>query len=101
SQLDRVKRIKSLAGRISKQQGVDVSMVERAAELSKADLLTAMVGEFPDLQGVMGRYYALNDKEQPEVANAIEQHYRPRFAGDRLPESPTACVLALADKLEA
>jgi glycyl-tRNA synthetase beta chain len=73
---------------------------ERAAELSKADLLTAMVGEFPELQGVMGRYYALHDGEQREVADAIEQHYRPRFAGDKLPEGPIACAVALADKLD-
>ena len=60
-----------------------------------------MVGEFPELQGVMGRYYALHDGEPPAVADAIEQHYRPRFAGDRLPEGPIACAVALADKLDA
>ena len=76
-------------------------LAERAAWLSKADLLTGMVGEFPELQGVMGRYYALHDGEPREVADAIEQHYRPRFAGDALPESPVACAVALADKLDA
>jgi glycyl-tRNA synthetase beta chain len=73
---------------------------ERAAELSKADLLTGMVGEFPELQGVMGRYYALHDGEPREVADAIEEHYRPRFAGDKLPEGSIACAVALADKLD-
>ena len=100
SQLDRVKRIKSLAEKIARTLGADVSLVERAAELSKADLLTDMVGEFPELQGVMGRYYALYEKEPLEVANAIEQHYWPRFSGDRLPEGMSACTVALADKLD-
>src|SRR6185369_1273957 len=61
---------------------------------------TGMVGEFPELQGTMGRYYALHDKEPAAVADAIEAHYRPRFAGDRLPEGPIACAVALADKLD-
>jgi glycyl-tRNA synthetase beta chain len=100
TQLDRVSRIKSLAERIAKALDVNAGPVARAAHLCKADLLTGMVGEFPELQGVMGRYYALNDGEPAEVANAIEQHYRPRFAGDRLPEDLTACILAIADKLE-
>lgn len=100
SQRDRVLRITSLAQRISAELKADVTLVKRAAELSKADLLTGMVGEFPELQGIMGRYYALHDGETEEVASAIEQHYRPRFAGDRLPEGMTACALALADKLE-
>lgn len=72
----------------------------RAAELSKCDLSTDMVGEFPELQGVMGRYYALAAGEEPEVAAAIEDQYRPRFAGDTLPESDTGAVLALADKMD-
>jgi glycyl-tRNA synthetase beta chain len=100
SQRDRVLRITSLAQRIAAALKTDVALVKHAAELSKADLLTGMVGEFPELQGIMGRYYALHDGESEEVANAIEQHYRPRFAGDRLPEGMTACALALADKLE-
>jgi glycyl-tRNA synthetase beta chain len=79
----------------------DVLQAERAAELAKADLLTGMVGEFPELQGVMGRYYALHDKEPAAVADAIEAHYRPRFAGDRLPEGALACAVALADKMDA
>src|SRR5467141_2001061 len=101
SQLERVQRIKLLAGEIARALRADVMQTERAAELSKADLLTAMVGEFPELQGVMGRYYAVHDGEQREVADAIEQHYRPRFAGDKLPEEPVASAVALADKLDS
>jgi len=101
SQLERMQRIKLLAGEIARSLRADVMQAERAAELSKADLLTAMVGEFPELQGVMGRYYALHDGEQREVADAIEQHYRPRFAGDKLPEGPIASAVALADKLDS
>ena len=101
SQLERVERIQLLAGRIARALGADAAAAERAAWLSKADLLTGMVGEFPELQGVMGRYYALNDGEPREVADAIEAHYRPRFAGDALPEHPVACAVALADKLDA
>jgi len=100
SQLERTQRIKLLAGEIARSLRADVMQAERAAELSKADLLTAMVGEFPELQGVMGRYYALHDGEPREVADAIEQHYRPRFAGDKLPERPIACAVALADKVD-
>jgi len=101
TQLERVERIQLLAGRIARALGADAAAAERAAWLSKADLLTGMVGEFPELQGVMGRYYALNDGEPREVADAIEAHYRPRFAGDALPEHPVACAVALADKLDA
>jgi glycyl-tRNA synthetase beta chain len=106
SQLDRVQRTKILAGMVARLLGAAdepaeraAGLAERAAELAKADLLTGMVGEFPELQGIMGRYYALHDGEPPEVADAIEAHYRPRFAGDRLPESLVACAVALADKL--
>jgi len=101
SQLDRVQRIKLLAGKIARLLGADALQAERAAELAKADLLTGMVGEFPELQGIMGRYYALHDKEPAAVADAIEAHYRPRFAGDQLPNSGIACAVALADKLDA
>jgi glycyl-tRNA synthetase beta chain len=101
SQLERVQRIQLLAGAIARRLGADAAAAERAAWLAKADLLTGMVGEFPELQGVMGRYYALHDGEPPEVADAIEAHYRPRFAGDALPQHPVACALALADKLDA
>ncbi len=76
------------------------SEVQTATRLSKADLVTDMVGEFPELQGIMGRYYALNDGHSAVVADAIEDHYKPRFAGDTLPRSPVGMVAALADKLE-
>jgi glycyl-tRNA synthetase beta chain len=101
SQLDRVMRIQMLSGHIARSLSADVAAAERAAWLSKADLLTGMVGEFPELQGVMGRYYALNDGEPRLVADAIQGHYRPRFAGDRLPDDEVACAVALADKLDA
>jgi len=101
TQLERTERIQLLAGKIARALGADAALTERAAWLAKADLLTDMVGEFPELQGVMGRYYALHDGEPKEVADAIEAHYRPRFAGDRLPEGNVACAAALADKLEA
>jgi glycyl-tRNA synthetase beta chain len=101
SQLERVARIEALAGKIAAQLKADTAQTQRAARLCKADLLTGMVGEFPELQGVMGRYYALHDQEAPAVADAIDAHYRPRFAGDRLPEGPIACAVALADKLDA
>lgn len=100
SQLDRVQRIQLLAGSIARRLKADASFAERGAWLSKADLLTGMVGEFPELQGLMGRYYALHDGEPAPVAEAIEAHYRPRYAGDRIPESPVSCVVALADKLD-
>jgi glycyl-tRNA synthetase beta chain len=99
SQLERVERIQLLSGRIARALGADAGLAERAAWLCKADLLTGMVGEFPELQGVMGRYYARHDGEPAEVADAIEAHYLPRFAGDRLPQGPIACSVALADKL--
>jgi glycyl-tRNA synthetase beta chain len=101
SQLDRVRRIQLLAGRIARLLGTGVAHAERAAWLAKADLQTGMVGEFPELQGIMGRYYALHDGEPAVVADAIEAHYLPRFAGDRLPAHAVACAVALADKLDA
>ena len=80
--------------------GAFVAHAVRAARLAKTDLVTDMVGEFPELQGTMGRYYALNDGEDVLVAEAIEDHYKPRFAGDSLPRSDVGLVVALADKLE-
>ncbi len=77
-----------------------VARARRAAELCKCDLLTAMVGEFPELQGIMGTYYALADGEESEVATAIREHYQPRGAGDELPATETGTTLALADKLD-
>ena len=100
TQLQRVMRLQQLAGTVAAMLGADRSLAERAGWLAKADLLTGMVGEFPELQGVMGRYYALADGEPEQVAGAIEQHYRPRFAGDSLPQGPVACAVALADKLD-
>ena len=100
SQLDRVKRITKLAGAIGSLIGANGELVRRAAYLCKTDLLTEMVGEFPELQGIMGCYYARHDAEPKEVAEAIEEHYKPRFAGDNLPIGNVARAVALADKLD-
>ena len=100
NQAQRIDRLQTIAAHIAEQLGADRATAERAARLAKADLVTEMVGEFPELQGTMGKYYAVLDGEQPEIAAAIEQHYQPRFAGDKLPESPIATAVALADKLE-
>jgi glycyl-tRNA synthetase beta chain len=101
SQLERVQRLEKLAGGIAQLLEVDARLVARAALLCKADLLTEMVGEFPELQGIMGRYYARHDHEPAEVADAIEQHYWPRTAGGELPRHPVAVCVALADRLDA
>jgi glycyl-tRNA synthetase beta chain len=101
SQRQRVARIAALAREIAPATGADPALAERAALLAKADLVTDMVGEFPELQGTMGRYYAQHDGEPPAVADAVAQHYWPRFAGDALPEGAVAQAVALADKLEA
>lgn len=102
SQGQRMQRVRAIAGEIADR--IEPSrprpFAERAALLAKADLLTDMVGEFPELQGIMGHYYALHDGEEAQVAEAIEDHYRPRFAGDDLPRNDVGLVLALADKLE-
>ncbi len=102
TQGERVERVRALAGVIGGLLSDDAlaRRADQAAQLAKADLLTDMVGEFPELQGTMGRYYALNDGLGDEVADAIEDHYKPRFAGDALPRSATGVVVALADKLE-
>ncbi|MGD9786767.1 MAG: glycine--tRNA ligase subunit beta [Sulfuricellaceae bacterium] len=100
TQLERVRRVTKLAGEIARKLGADATQAERAAHLAKADLLTDMVGEFPELQGIMGRYYAAHDGEPEAVSRAIEQHYQPRFAGDALPEDNIGAAVALADKLE-
>ena len=100
SQFDRSERIAGLATQVAEKIGADPAFTRRAAQLSKCDLLTNMVGEFPELQGTMGKYYAEHDGEPPEVCNAIEEQYLPRFAGDRLPSTPTGRALALADKLD-
>ncbi len=101
TQAERVDRLRRLATRIAPLLGADAALAERAAQLAKADLVTDMVGEFPELQGLMGRYYAEHDGENPAVAAAIEQHYWPKVAGDRLPEEGIAQAVALADKLDA
>jgi glycyl-tRNA synthetase beta chain len=102
SQGDRVERVRQIARGIGASLGGPALAAEadRAAQLAKADLLTEMVGEFPELQGIMGGYYARHDGEPAAVADAIEDHYKPRFAGDTLPRHPSGVCLALADKLE-
>jgi glycyl-tRNA synthetase beta chain len=97
---DKAERVGRLAVRIAESIGGDAANARRAAELSKCDLLTLMVGEFPELQGLMGRYYAQHDDEHPEVCAALAEQYFPRFAGDRIPETRTGIALALADKLD-
>ena len=100
TQTERVERVRAIAGSLASLAGGDAEKLDRAALLAKADLLTGMVGEFPELQGIMGRYYALHDGEPAEVAQAIVEHYQPRFAGDALPQSQCGTLLAVADKLE-
>jgi glycyl-tRNA synthetase beta chain len=97
---DKTARVTALAGQIARAAGSDAAAAQRAAELAKCDLLTAMVGEFPELQGLMGRYYAKHDGEPAEVAAALEEQYRPRFAGDALPGTGAGLALAVADKLD-
>jgi glycyl-tRNA synthetase beta chain len=102
TQAERVERIVSLAGDIAKAvPGADAAAVEQAARLCKADLVTGMVGEFPELQGVMGRYYALGEKLPASVADAIGDHYTPAGPNDRCPTAPVSIAVALADKLDA
>ncbi len=102
SQGERITRVRAIAKAIGQQLGGDAlaQKADQAAMLAKTDLVTDMVGEFPELQGTMGRYYALNDGLSLEVADAIEDHYKPRFAGDTLPRNEVGVVVALADKLE-
>lgn len=97
---DKTRRVRALAGEIAAVRNKERAETERAAELCKCDLLTAMVGEFPELQGIMGTYYALADGETPEVAVAIREHYLPRGAGDELPETHPGLAVAIADKLD-
>jgi glycyl-tRNA synthetase beta chain len=101
SQLDRMKRVREIASSIARSLDPSIiADVQRVAELAKTDLLTDMVGEFPELQGIMGAYYARHDGWGEVVADAIEDHYKPRFAGDELPRNQVGVVVALADKLE-
>jgi glycyl-tRNA synthetase beta chain len=97
---DKTRRVRALAAQIAATGVGERAEAERAAELCKCDLLTAMVGEFPELQGIMGTYYALADGESAEVAVAIREHYLPRGAGDELPETHAGLAVAIADKLD-
>lgn len=100
TQAERVERVKAIAAQVADLIGANRDEAVRAAQLAKVDLLTLMVGEFPELQGIMGEYYALHDGESEEVALAIREHYQPRFAGDALPSTRVSLAVALADKLE-
>lgn len=100
TQAERVERVKVIAAQVADLIGANRDEAVRAAQLAKVDLLTLMVGEFPELQGIMGEYYALHDGEGEEVALAIREHYQPRFAGDALPSTRVSLAVALADKLE-
>lgn len=100
SQLDRVGRLRAIARAVAPLVGADAGVVDRATLLAKTDLVSGMVGEFPELQGTMGRYYAQFDGEPAEVADAIAQHYLPRHAGDTLPDHPVSQAVALADRME-
>jgi glycyl-tRNA synthetase beta chain len=100
TQFQRVERLVKLAAEIAPKVGANVEDAKRAAMLAKADLVTNMVGEFPELQGVMGRYYALKQGEKPAVANAIQDHYKPLGPTDRVPTEPVSIAVALADKLD-
>ena len=98
---DRGQRLGALAYSIGEKLGADANLARNAGLLCKVDLLTDMVGEFPELQGIMGRYYATHEGAKPDVAEAMDHHYRPRFAGDALPGSLISCSVALADKIDA
>jgi glycyl-tRNA synthetase beta chain len=100
TQGERISRIEALARELAPKVGADVGLAVRAAYLAKADLATEMVGEFPELQGLMGRYYASAQAEDPSVADAIEEHYKPQGPNDRIPTSPVSIAVALADKLD-
>jgi glycyl-tRNA synthetase beta chain len=100
TQGDRVERIKALAKEIAPLVGANVDHAERAAELCKADLMTEVVGEFPEVQGLMGRRYAELQGEHPDVCAAIEEHYKPQGPNDRIPTNPVSIAVALADKLD-
>jgi glycyl-tRNA synthetase beta chain len=101
TQYERAERIEALAGEIAEKIGADVTKSKRAARLCKADLTTGVVGEFPELQGAMGRYYALHDGEEAEVADAIRDHYKPVGPSDAVPTNKVSIAVALADKLDS
>jgi glycyl-tRNA synthetase beta chain len=100
TQAERIERIETLSRELAPKVGADVELAARAARLAKADLVTEMVGEFPELQGLMGRYYAAAQGEEPSVADAIEEHYKPQGPNDRMPVAPVSTAVALADKLD-
>ncbi|MGD9844454.1 MAG: glycine--tRNA ligase subunit beta, partial [Variibacter sp.] len=100
TQFERVERIARLARELAPIVGADADKAERAARLAKADLVTEMVGEFPELQGLMGKYYALAQGEDEAVARAIEEHYKPVGPSDRVPTDPVSIAVALADKID-
>ncbi len=100
SQAERIARITSLAGQLAPLVGADPAKAERAAQLCKADLLTEVVGEFPELQGLMGRYYAEAQGEDEAVAHACEDHYKPKGPDDLVPADPVSIAVALADKID-
>jgi glycyl-tRNA synthetase beta chain len=97
---DKVERVRILAKRLAGSIGGDAALADRAAQLSKCDLLTSMVGEFPELQGLMGRYYARHDGEPEEVCEALREQYLPRFSGDELPQTRPGMAVSIADKLD-
>src|SRR6185437_8570187 len=100
TQAERIKRIARLAAEIAPLVGADVEKTKRAAKLAKADLLTEVVGEFPEVQGLMGKYYALAQGEDASVAAACEEHYKPQGPNDRVPTDPVSVAVALADKID-
>jgi len=100
TQAERIARIERLAGELAPLVGADVEKARRAARLAKADLLTEVVGEFPELQGLMGKYYALAQGEDASVAAACEEHYKPQGPADRVPNDPVSVAVALADKID-
>ena len=97
---DKSERIASLATTIANLLGADIKLAERAAALSKCDLLTELVAELPELQGIIGRYYAINNGEDKEVATALDEQYMPRFAGDQIPQTKTGQIISIADKMD-
>src|SRR5688572_29190217 len=100
TQAERIKRIERLVAEIAPLVGADVEKAKRAAHLAKADLLTEVVGEFPELQGLMGKYYAQAQREDASVAAASEEHYKPQGPADRVPADPVSVAVALADKID-
>ena len=97
---DKARRISTLSGLIAKSLGENEAVAARAGLLAKTDLVSLMVGEFPELQGIMGSYYAKAQGESSLIADSIQEHYLPRFSGDQLPGTMTACAVAIADRID-